>query len=131
MTDNIIQNLSPEQIEDIKSQGGFSGSVKQGIDLLEGPMSRRPAVSVDINSGEKGIRPSIGRKKDELIRGMSPAFLEKGERERQEFEEQQRQEAEAAAKEAGALAPQALRRDIEALRRELKRLTKQVKELQQ
>ena len=131
MTDNnILEGLSPEAIENIKASGGFSGSVKDGIDLLEGPMARRPAVSVDINSGEKGIRPSVGRKQGELIRGMSPEFLERGEAERKAFEEEQRAEADALAQQTSSLSGQALRRDVEALRRALRRAEARIKKLE-
>ena len=71
MTENILENLSEEQVNAIKASGGFSGSVRDGIDLLEGPTTYKPASSIPISGYEQGVRPSVGRPSDQLIRGIA------------------------------------------------------------
>lgn len=130
MTENILENLSEEQVEAIKSSGGFSGSIKGGIDILEGPCTFKPSSSIPISGYEQGIRPSVGRPADQLIRGISKEALERGEAERKAFEAEQRAEAEALAQEASSLSNHALRRDHEILKRQVARLVKQIKKLE-
>ena len=56
-----IKNLTPEQISKIKANGGFSGSLKGGLDI-EAPTASAPATSVPITGYGSEVRGSWGRK---------------------------------------------------------------------
>ena len=129
MTDFNINSLTPDQIANIKTNGGFSGSIKQGIELDAGSTSFTPRVSTPIggygtnlrarvagNDPTKGLvnTPNIGKYNEEDQRRQETANA---------ASEARRQELEAL---QGVIDPRKLQANLQALSRKVNKLEKQL-----
>ena len=61
-----FNKLTPDQVAAIKANGGFSGSVKGGLDI-EAPTKSVPANSVPISGYGSEVRGSWGRKESQEL----------------------------------------------------------------
>ena len=125
-----INELTPDQVAAIKANGGFSGSLKGGLDI-ESPSSSAPAQSIPISGYGTDVRGTWGRKEfTELVK--SPDLTK-------HLEAHNKREQEEAALKAALLAerdelrevtdPKKLQAQIQFMDRQIKKLIKDVNAL--
>ena len=125
-----INKLTPEQVAAIKTNGGFSGSLKGGLDI-EAPSSSAPAQSIPISGYGTDVRGTWGRKEfTELVK--SPDLTK-------HLAAHNKREQEEAAHKAALLAereelrevtdPKKLQAQIQFMDRQIKKLIKDVNAL--
>ena len=125
-----IKNLKPEQISKIKANGGFSGSLKGGLDI-EAPTASVPANSVPISGYGSEVRGSWGRKdSQELVSkvDLSKNMAAHSARLQQEAAEQAQLLAEREEL-RDVTDPRKLMAQMQYLDRQVKKLTKEVNAL--
>ena len=121
-----LNNLTPEQVNQIKENGGFSGSASAGITFGNDAQSFEPQVSIPISGYATQVRPRMSTHGTNIITGPSAKLPKKLARQADE-ELKQRQAAAKQARE-DPLCAHNLRKDLEAMRRQIKRLEKQLEE---
>ena len=121
-----LNNLTPEQVNQIKENGGFSGSASAGITFGNDAQSFEPQASIPISRYGTNLRPRVSTHGENIIKGPSAALPKKLARQAEE-ELKQRQAAAKQTRE-DPLSAHNLRKDLEAMRRQIKRLEKQLKE---
>ena len=122
--------LTPEEIEYLKSGQTLSGSISGG---LEGPAAVTPKQSIPISGYGTSLRPNVAnnRPNEKLIEGPSPSFAGSLAKQAQDEAAANRRAAEADRKEKEALTNHALRRDLSATQRQVKRLSAALKALEE
>lgn len=124
-----LNNLTPEQVEAIKSSGGFSGSLSGGIHYGQEPTSRTPQTSIPISGYGTNLRPRV-EGNDTLVTSINIDKYNQADANRRLKEAEA---AEAARKRREELKeftnPEALQKRISYLERTVKRLEKALKEV--
>ena len=121
-----INNLTPDEVNKIKGNGGFSGSTSGGINYGTGPDVFEPKSSVKISGYGRDLRPRMSTHGESIITGPSAELPKKLARQAEE-QLKERQQA-SRNQQADPLSNQALRKDLEVMRRQVKRLEKLLKE---
>ena len=121
-----INNLTPDEVNKIKENGGFSGSTSGGINYGTGPDVFEPKSSVKISGYGRDLRPRMSTHGESIITGPSAELPKKLARQAEE-QLKERQQA-SRNQQADPLSNQALRKDLEVMRRQVKRLEKLLKE---
>ena len=121
-----INNLTPDEVNKIKENGGFSGSTSGGINYGTGPDVFEPKSSVKISGYGRDLRPRMSTHGESIITGPSAELPKKLARQAEE-QLKERQQA-SRNRQADPLSNQALRKDLEVMRRQVKRLEKLLKE---
>ena len=120
-----LNDLTPDQVNEIKVNGGFSGSLTGGIQFGNSPEVFAPKSSVKINGYGTNLRPRMSTHGDTVIKGPSAELPKKLAR---QAEEQLKERQQASRNQQADLSNQALRKDLEVMRRQVKRLEKLLKE---
>lgn len=121
-----INNLTPDEVNKIKENGGFSGRTSGGINYGTGPDVFEPKSSVKISGYGRDLRPRMSTHGESIITGPSAELPKKLARQAEE-QLKERQQA-SRNQQADPLSNQALRKDLEVMRRQVKRLEKLLKE---
>jgi hypothetical protein len=129
MTDFNIDSLTPDQINNIKLSGGFSGSLQHGIELDAGASSFTPRTSTPISGHGKELRPRVAG--NDPTKGLvTLPDIGKYNHEDQRRQETARAAAEARRQEIEALQavtdPKKLQASLQALSRKVNKLEKQL-----
>ena len=129
MADFDINKLTPEEVEAIKSGGGFSGSFSGGMRIGTEASDRTPAVSIPISGYGTNLRPVVAGN-EELV---SKVDIEKYNLAALQREVERAEAQEAAEREREQLRevtdPKKLQASLQALSRKVNRLEKQLGEL--
>ena len=70
-----LNNLTPEQVNQIKENGGFSGSAYAGITFGNDAQSFEPQASIPISGYATQVRPRMSTHGTHIITGPSATFL--------------------------------------------------------
>lgn len=117
-----INNLTPEQVAQIKENGGFAGSIKTGFDFQ--PEVRTPQASIPIGRKET-VSLISGQEK---ITGSSDRLQQRWAEQKAKELAAQEEERQAFKAKRDSLSPESLRKDISYLKRAVSRIEKMLKE---
>ena len=129
-----INNLTPEMVAAIKENGGFSGTLKGGLDIDKQEVFI-PRNSVPIRGYGTNLRPQVKNLDGEVVsdgmvtRANVSTHLSNHQAEKDRIEAEQQEQLQLQHELAAYLEPKKLMAQIQYLDRQVKKLTKEVNTL--